>query len=99
MKYKEMLKKKGSKDSNGASTSEKSDQAGIIEEVYKDSCDVLTAESEKDKYSDAWLLDSGCTYHMRPKREWFSTYKPYDGGSVLMKNDAVCKTVSIGNIV
>jgi len=36
----------------------------------------LTVESEKDKYSDAWLLDSGYTYHICPKREWFSTYKP-----------------------
>ena len=53
MKYKEMLKRKGGKDSDGVSTSGKSDQAGIIEEVYEDSCDVLTAESEKDKYSDA----------------------------------------------
>ena len=33
-----------------------------------------------------------------PKREWFSTYKPYNGGSVLVGNDAVCKTVGIGNI-
>ena len=29
MKYKEMLKKKGGKDSDGASTSEKSDQARL----------------------------------------------------------------------
>ena len=43
------------------------------------------AELGKDKYSDARLLDSGCTYHMCLKREWFSTYEPYDGGSVLMK--------------
>jgi len=34
---------------------------------------------------------------MCPKREWFSTYK-LDGGSVLMGNDAVCKTVGIDNI-
>jgi len=32
------------------------------------------------------------------KREWFSTYKSYDGGSVLIGNNAVCKTVSIGTI-
>jgi len=56
------------------------------------------AESEKAKYSDVWLLDSGCTYHMYPKKEWFSTYKLYDGGSVLMENDVVCKTIGIGNI-
>ena len=98
MKYKEMLKRKGDRDSDKASTSEKSDQARVVEEGDGDSCDVLKAESEKSKYSDTWLLDSGCTYHVCPKREWFSTYKPYDGGSVLMGNDASCKTVSIGNI-
>ena len=58
----------------------------------------MTAESGKGKYTDAWLLDSGCTYHMWPKREWFSTYKPYNGGSDLMGNDVVCKTVGIVNI-
>ena len=57
-----MLKKKGGKDSDGASTSEKSDQVGVVEEADEDSCDVLTAESGKGKYSDAWLLDSGCTF-------------------------------------
>ena len=68
MKYKKMLKRKSGKDSNGASTSGKSNQVGVVEEADKDLCDVLTAESEKSKYSDAWLLDSGCTYHMCPKR-------------------------------
>ena len=92
-----MLKRKGGKDSDGASTSGKLNQAGVVEEADEDSCDVWTAESGKGKYSDAWLLDSVCTYHMCPKREWFSTYK-LDGGSVLMCNDAVCKTVGIDNI-
>jgi len=68
MKYKEMLKRKGGKDSDGVSTSGKSNQAGVVEEADEDSCDVLTAESRKGKYSDAWLLDSGCTNHMCPKR-------------------------------
>ena len=43
-------------------------------------------------------LTQGAQYHMCPKREWFSIYKPYDRGSVLMRNDAVCKTVGISNI-
>jgi len=90
--------RKGGKDSDGASTSGKSDQARVVEEADEDSCDILTAESGKDKYSDAWLLDLGYTYHMYPKRGWFSTYKSYDRGSVLMRNDAVCKTVGISNI-
>jgi len=98
MKYKEMLKRKGDKISDGVSTSGKSDQAGVVEEADDDSCDVLMVESGKDKYSDIWLLDLGCTYHMYPKREWFNTYKPYDRGFVLMEKDATCKTVGISNI-
>jgi len=33
-----------------------------------------------------------------PKREWFSNYKPYDEGSILIDNNVVYKMVSIGNI-
>ena len=93
-----MLKKRVDKDSDGASTSGKSDQVKVIEKADENSCDALTTESGKGKYSNAWLLDSGCTYHMCPKGERFSTYKPYDGGFVLIGNDTVCKTVGIGNI-
>jgi len=35
---------------------------------------------------------------MCPKREWFSIYKPHNGGSVLMGNNTLCKTVGIDNI-
>ena len=33
-----------------------------------------------------------------PKKGVVNTYKPYDGGSVLIGNDTVCKTVGIDNI-
>jgi len=79
MKYKEMLKKKDGRNSDMASTNGKSDQVGVVKEANKDPCDILMVESEKGKYSDAWLLDSGCTYHMCPKRERFSPYRPYGG--------------------
>ena len=38
MKYKEMLKRKGGKNSDGVSTSGKSDQAEVVEEAGEDSC-------------------------------------------------------------
>jgi len=53
MKYKEMLKKKGGKDSDGASTSGNLDQAGVVEQADENPYDVLTAQSGKGKYSDA----------------------------------------------
>jgi len=72
MKYKEMLKRKGEKDYDGASISEKSDQAGVVEKADEDSCDVLTAESGKVNTQILGYMTRDA------KREWFSTYKPYN---------------------
>ncbi|CAL9002404.1 unnamed protein product [Prunus brigantina] len=44
------------------------------------------------------MLDSGCTYHMCPIREWFSSFEELDGGVVLMGNNNACKTQGIGKI-
>lgn len=35
---------------------------------------------------------------MTPNKEWFETYEPLDGGSVLMGDNASCKTVGIGTV-
>jgi len=50
MKY-NVLKKKGGKNSDGASG--KFDQADLVEKADENPYDVLTAESGKGKYSDA----------------------------------------------
>jgi len=44
------------------------------------------------------LLDSGCTYYLYPRKEWFSTYEPFKEGTILMCNNAACKTVEIDSI-
>jgi len=36
------------------------------------------------QYSNEWILDSGCSYHMTPNKEWFEIYEPLNGGSILM---------------
>ena len=28
---------------------------------------------------ESWVLDSACSYHMTPKKDWFDMYKPYNG--------------------
>ncbi|KAE8707953.1 putative beta-1,3-galactosyltransferase 20 [Hibiscus syriacus] len=49
-------------------------------------------------HSDEWILDSGCTYHISPNREWFSDLVELNAGVVYMSNDNACKTVGIGSI-
>ena len=67
-----MLKKKGGLEADGASTNRKqSNQAGITMEAVKEPCNILLVNSGRNKgrFSDAWLLDSGCTYYMCSKKE------------------------------
>ena len=47
---------------------------------------------------DDWVLDSGCTFHMCPHRDWFVTYEPVDTKIVLMGNDTECKVARIGTM-
>ena len=48
---------------------------------------------------DEWILDTACTIHMCPNRDWFTTLEPInDGGSVLMGDDSACKVAGIGSI-
>ena len=43
-------------------------------------------------------MDSACSYHMMPNKDWFDTYMLVNYGFVLMGNDAACRVVGIGNI-
>ena len=58
---------------------------------------MLPVTSEKKDLNE-WILDSGCTYHMCPHRDWFTTYEFVDCGTVLMGNDVSCKAIGIGSI-
>ena len=51
-----------------------------------------------ERFSDACLLNSGYTYHMCPKKEWYSIYELFEGGIILMGNNVACKTVGIGSL-
>ncbi|KAL5553358.1 hypothetical protein UlMin_040759 [Ulmus minor] len=58
--------------------------------------EVLTVTTQE--YKQEWILDSGCTFHMCPTRDWFKEYKELDGGKVLIGNNIPCQIVGIGNI-
>jgi hypothetical protein len=57
---------------------------------------VLSVSSESS--GDAWVLDSTCSYHMTPRRDWFTTYRPINGGLVYMGNNTTYKVVGIGTV-
>lgn len=54
--------------------------------------------SSANNQSNRWILDSGCSYHMCPNRQWFSSFEEIEGGVVLMGNDNACRTRGIGSL-
>ena len=53
---------------------------------------VATDCSQKGK----WILDFGCTFYMSPFKYYFIEYHEFDGGGVMMGNNAMCRVIGIG---
>ena len=47
---------------------------------------------------DEWILDSGCTFHMTPRKDWLINFKQIEGGKVLMGNDHSCNVTGSGSV-
>ncbi|KAH9682249.1 hypothetical protein KPL71_027276 [Citrus sinensis] len=60
--------------------------------------EATTISEGRKRLSDVWLIDSGATWHMTSRREWFYTYVPISGGSVYMGNDHALEIAGIGTI-
>lgn len=70
------------------------DSANLLE-AYEEA-EVLTISSDDPK--EDWIMDSGCTYHMSPRKDWFFDFKDLEAGQVLMGNNQSCKIQGIGSI-
>ncbi|KAM2496278.1 hypothetical protein ACFX1W_036168 [Malus domestica] len=57
----------------------------------------LTTSSSFD-CATKWVLDTGCTHHITPHKNWFSSLKEFDGGVVFMGDDNPCTTKGIGTV-
>ena len=58
------------------------ESASVAEETLDDSevsADLLSISSGNNVLLESWVLDSACSYHMTPKKNWFDTSKPYNG--------------------
>ncbi|KAG8486047.1 hypothetical protein CXB51_019338 [Gossypium anomalum] len=81
-----------------AAKSNKEDVAGA--NLANESSDdfLLVSTSDNSKLTFEWILDSGCSFHMCPNKEWFSTYSSVEGGVVCMGNDSSSKVIGIGTV-
>ncbi|KAL4283007.1 hypothetical protein GQ457_16G004330 [Hibiscus cannabinus] len=42
-------------------------------------CEASTTTEGRNRFADIWLIDSGATYYMTSRREWFHNYEPISG--------------------
>ncbi|KAE8678400.1 Transcription factor bHLH74 [Hibiscus syriacus] len=61
-------------------------------------CEASTTVECRKRYAYIWLIDSGATYHMTSRREWFHHYESVSGGSVYSYNDHALEIISVGTI-
>ena len=54
--------------------------------IYSLSISPIGCYSEESE----WMLDSGVTYHVYPRREWFSNFEKLDSGVVYMADNRAC---------
>ena len=92
--YKRNCKSKAPDKGNG------SDYAPSIEAktISDEGGDVYLASSSTHVDHEAWLIDSGASFHFTPHREWFCMYEKYDGGDVFLWGDMKARIVGRGKV-
>jgi len=81
-------KGKGSDDAPSTEAKTTSDEGG----------DVYLASSSTHVDHEAWLIDSGASFHFTPHREWFYEYEKYDGGDVFLGDDRKARIIGHGKV-
>jgi hypothetical protein len=59
---------------------------------------MLSVSSSTDGLNNSWLLDSACSFHVTPQRNWFDTYRSVNCGYVQMGNDTTYTIIGMGTI-
>ncbi|KAL5763276.1 hypothetical protein ACOSP7_019540 [Xanthoceras sorbifolium] len=61
-------------------------------------CEAATTYEGRKKFANVWIMDSGASFHMTSRREWFHHYETFSGEPVYSCNDHALKIVGIGTI-
>ncbi|GJR29382.1 gag-pol polyprotein [Tanacetum coccineum] len=89
------------KDFRGLNTSYPQENVASTSEDGNDlCCEAAVANESRKRFADVWLFNTGATFHMTARREWFHQYKPiFGGGSVYSCNDHELNIIGIGSIM
>lgn len=68
--------------------------AVMIDELQEVDALAISDQNPREK----WVIDSGCSYHMTSRREWFVEFSEVAGGQVLLADDRAVSVQGIGTI-
>lgn len=88
--YKKDCPDKGGNGSSSVQVAVASDEDG-----YESAGALVVTSWEPEK---SWVLDSGCSYHMCPRKEYFETLALKEGGVVRLGNNKACKVQGMGTV-
>eukprot|EP00253_Pinus_taeda_P020390 PITA_20390 len=60
--------------------------------------DVYLASSSTHVDHEAWLIDSGASFHFTPHKELLCKYEKYDGGDVFLGDDRKARIIGRGKV-
>ncbi|GKD35607.1 gag-pol polyprotein [Tanacetum coccineum] len=85
------------KDCRGLNTSfPKGNVVSTLEDGNALCCEEAVGNESRKRFADVWLFDTGATFYMTARREWFHQYKPiFGGGSVYSCNDHELNIIGI----
>ena len=69
-----------------------------VVDSYEDDGDLLAVFPEKGMDNSAWVIDSGCSFHMCGDKKYFSSYQACDGNIIKMANNTMSKVVGMGMV-
>ena len=60
---------------------EASNSVNVIKEILESDDNVYSVVAD-EKFFDAWIFDSRCSFYMCPHQEYFNTYKARDTSTI-----------------
>ena len=69
----------------------------VKENLKRGDRDMLFVSSISGHLTDYWILDSTCSYHMKPNKDQLDTHKLINSSFVLMSNNDPRKVFLIRN--
>ena len=95
------LWKKENKDKKGKQKEKHHDNDDhVTSAICDDDLIILPEHDSVNLVSDEsmWIIDSGATLHVTPRKEFFTSYTSGDFGVLKMVNDGVSKVIGIGDV-